>query len=67
MTAFTIGQRVRTTVHSPAPWPGAPEAPAGSLGTVVGRPGPFGDRYGVALDIDPEMPAGFDPDGIRPA
>lgn len=66
MAAFHLGQRVRTTVDASALWPGALEAPAGSLGTITDLPGITG-TYGVALDIDPDMPASYEADEITPA
>lgn len=67
MTAFTVGQRVRTTVSASAMWEGAPAAPAGSLGTITHLPGPYSTGYGVALDVDPDMPATYQPNEIAPA
>lgn len=66
MNSLRLGQRVRTTVNAPALWSGAPAAPIGSLGTVTALPG-NGDSYGVALDVDPEMPASYRPDEITAA
>jgi len=58
--AFTIGQRIRTTINLPAGWPGGFSAPTGTLGTIARRldrdaraDGHFDGRYGVFLDGDP--------------
>lgn len=67
MDAFSLGQRVRTTVNSPAMWPGGLAAPSGSLGTIVNLPADCSSDYGVALDTDPAMPANYGPDEIAPA
>lgn len=67
MTAFTPGQRVRTTVNAPAAWPGAYGAPAGTLGTIAGLDS-TGTAYDVVLDGDPDaLPASYDSDEIAPA
>ncbi|MFE5591479.1 hypothetical protein [Streptomyces sp. NPDC056549] len=57
--AFTVGQRVRTTVNAPTAWDGAFGAPVGTLGTIDSGPDKFGS-YGVLLDGDPnQMPASY--------
>lgn len=61
---FRIGQRVETTVDSPAAWDGAFSAPVGTPGTIVNEDG---TSYGVLLDGDPDsMPASFGPDELSP-
>jgi hypothetical protein len=67
VTAYHLGQRVRTTVNASALWPGAVGIPAGSAGTIVGLPVGDAPDYGVALDIDPDMPASYRADEITPA
>jgi hypothetical protein len=62
--AFTIGQRVRTTVDAPSAWDGGFSAPAGTLGTITGLPTQYGG-YGVVLDGDPsKLPADYTADEL---
>lgn len=65
--AFSIGQRVRTTVDAPAAWEGAFSAPAGTLGTIDSVPRQYGG-YGVLLDGDPDgLPADYKADELTAA
>ncbi|MBC9730704.1 hypothetical protein [Streptomyces sp. TRM68367] len=60
MYQFVKGDRVRTTVDAGPAWPGAFDAPAGTLATVDSLPKPPGDGYGVILDGDPDgLPSDF--------
>lgn len=65
--AFSIGQRVRTTVDAPAAWDGAFSAPAGTLGTITGLPGQC-TGYGVLLDSNPDqLPSSYDENELAAA
>lgn len=61
---YSPGDRVVTTVDSPAAWDGGYSAPAGTLGTITHT------EYGcsVVLDTDPDqLPAAYTNDELKPA